>query len=159
MLSSQIDQQERKEILRNDQRVREQGSTFHAFAQADAELPGRFGAISKTQIVGANALPIYPAASAHQYDPCGPEPALGFSVEEMIPVGSDCSSQGPGPAEATTGQGVAHAAGLSALGPVVSVLPAQVTGAPVSVGVALTPTPLGGSAGASFSSRRSYRRF
>src|SRR5438034_9273690 len=103
---AQREQQERKEVLRNDLRLRQQGATFHAFAQSDAALPrGRYTSVTAENVVGAEPIIKYPAASPHQYDPCGPEPALGYSVEEMIPVG-------PGPAsEAPTGQRVAHAAG------------------------------------------------
>jgi len=55
MLSSQIDQEERRRVLENDRRVRDQqGSTFHQFAQADAQIPGRFAAFSAT-VVGSNA--------------------------------------------------------------------------------------------------------
>ena len=73
MLSSQIEQEERKRTLDNDRKVRE-GGTFLAHALADAELPrGRFNAIANAQVVGAQPIPNYPAAAAHQADPCGPE--------------------------------------------------------------------------------------
>ena len=44
---------------------------------------GRFAAMGPAQVVGATAVPQYPAAAPHHADPCGPEPALGFSVEAM----------------------------------------------------------------------------
>ena len=104
MLSNQIDQAERRAVLENDRRVREreraqeerrgtfaqdqslprQASTYNQFALADAQTPlGRFSAISNAQVVGQGAS--YPPAGAHQHDPCGPEPALGFAIEQMFP--------------------------------------------------------------------------
>jgi hypothetical protein len=84
MLSSQEEQHDRRETQRNDQLVRQQGGTMQAFAQADAATPlGRFTQVNATTVVGATAVPQYPAAAPHHADPCGPEPALGFSVEAM----------------------------------------------------------------------------
>ena len=84
MLSRQEEEQERKQVLRNDARVREQqGSTFHTFAQADADIPGRFSAVAHQIVVGADPFPNYPAAAAHQRDPCGQEPPLGYAIDAM----------------------------------------------------------------------------
>ena len=104
MLSSQIEQEERKRTLDNDRKVRE-GGTFLAHALADAELPrGRFSAIANAQVVGAQPIPNYPAAAAHQADPCGPEPALGFEIDAMPELGPSLLAtvaQAPdGPADA-----------------------------------------------------------
>ena len=76
MLSSQEEQILRKRTLENDRRVREQqGTTMHAFAQADVDIGGRYpGALGTPHIVGSTAVPIYPAAPAHQSDPVGLEP-------------------------------------------------------------------------------------
>ena len=87
MREDQIDQAERRAVLENDRRVREQqqASTFHQHAQAQtSELSGgRFAAIGAPTVTGATAIPKYPAAAAHQADPVGTEPPLGFSVDDM----------------------------------------------------------------------------
>jgi hypothetical protein len=89
MLSRQEEEQERIETLRNDQRVREQqqaqGSTFHQHAQSAANDTGggRFASLGAPTVTGATAIPKYPAAGAHQSDPVGIEPPLGFSVNDM----------------------------------------------------------------------------
>lgn len=100
MLSSQLDQLDRKEVLENDKRLREQeesrrvfaqdqslpkqATTFHQFAQADAQMPrGRFSAVDVQTVVGANPIPNYPAAAAHQRDPCGQEPPLGYRIDDL----------------------------------------------------------------------------
>jgi hypothetical protein len=105
MTTSKAEEQaERARVMLEDLR-KQQGATLHGRAQADAEVPqGRYAAINKTQIVGANALPIYPAAAAHQSDPCGPEPALGYRIDAMpelespIVASSFGEAQAPGPA-------------------------------------------------------------
>ena len=84
MLSSQEEQEERRRVLAQDARVREQqGSTFHTFAQADADIPGRFSAVAHATVVGADPIPNYPAAAAHQHDPCGLEPPIGYRIDAM----------------------------------------------------------------------------
>jgi hypothetical protein len=86
MLESQIDQAERRRVLENERKLREQqqGSTYHAHAQADLEIPGRFSALGKAHVVGTGA-PEYPAAS-HPWqgpDPVPNEPALGYSIDKV----------------------------------------------------------------------------
>jgi hypothetical protein len=44
---------------------------------------GRFSAVANAQVVGQGAS--YPAAGAHQRDPCGPEPPLGYAIDAMEP--------------------------------------------------------------------------
>jgi hypothetical protein len=84
MLSKHEEQRERRETLLNDQRVREQGSTFHQFAEADARTPrGRFSAVDAATVVGAQPTVNYPAAAAHQHDPCGQEPPTGYCTDAM----------------------------------------------------------------------------
>jgi hypothetical protein len=87
MREDQIDQAERLATLENDRKVLEQrGSTFHQHAQAQAGdlAGGRFGAATGApHVVGSQAQPRYPAAAAHQADPCGIEPPLNFSVNDM----------------------------------------------------------------------------
>jgi hypothetical protein len=140
---AQREQQLRREILRNDLLLR-QASTFHAFAQADAEVPqGRFAATNKTQVVGANALPIYPAAAPHQHDPCGPEPELGYRIDDMPELEPTREPAAQEAGEPTDMDAVGSPRN-SPLGP--PALPAQAPDAPAVA----PPTPLG--TGASFSS-------
>ena len=82
MLSKHEEQAERCEVLENDKRVREQGSTFLAHTHDDLS-GGRFAKVSPQIIVGADPITNYPAAAAHQHDPVGPEPPLGYSVDAM----------------------------------------------------------------------------
>jgi hypothetical protein len=88
MLSKQEEDQERRETLENDLRVlRERGSTYHqhGVAQADELSQGRFAATGVPSVTGATPVPSYPAAGAHQADPVGTEPPLGFSVNDLGP--------------------------------------------------------------------------
>jgi hypothetical protein len=83
MLSSQEEQAERRRVLANDQRVKEQSGTFLSHTHMDEG--GRFGQVASAQIVGADPIPRYPAAAAHQRDPCGPEQPFGYSVNDLDP--------------------------------------------------------------------------
>ena len=121
MLESQIDQQERRETLRNDLKVRQeqeerrgvfapnqslprQSSTLHQHAIADADTPrGRFSAVAAATVIGSTPTPAtaYPAASAHQRDPVPAEPSLGYAIDAMPDLEpsalSSCSAEQPGP--------------------------------------------------------------
>jgi hypothetical protein len=51
--------------------------------------------------VGADPFPNYPAAAAHQRDPCGQEPPLGYAIDAMPELGPDTSlGSGQGGADA-----------------------------------------------------------
>jgi hypothetical protein len=81
MLSSQEEQAERRRVLANDARVREQAGTF--MSHTHTEIGGRYSNVGAQTIVGQTANP-YPAASApFQCDPVPDEPSLGYSVEAM----------------------------------------------------------------------------
>jgi hypothetical protein len=84
MLSSQEEQAERRRVLANDQRVKEQTGTFLSHTNNDL-AGGRFAAVNAASVVGADPIPNYPAAAAHQRDPCGLEPPLGYSVNDLTP--------------------------------------------------------------------------
>jgi hypothetical protein len=98
MLSSQEEQREREATLRNDASVREQQKqqeqsqreqtgTFFSHTHADEITGGgRFASVSPVTVVGSTEATRYPAAAAHQADPCGPEPPLGYDVNEMAPL-------------------------------------------------------------------------
>ena len=97
--SAQEEQAERRRVFAQDQSVPRQGTTFHQHAQADADIPrGRFSAIANAQVVGATAVPNYPAASAHQADPCGTEPPLGYRIDELEPLELTTEAQATGDA-------------------------------------------------------------
>src|SRR5262249_18973412 len=86
-----ISQKERKAVLENDRLVR-QGSTFHAHAQADAELNlgGRFAQVRPTTVTGATPAAQYPRqppTSPFASDPCGPEPPLNYNIDAQEPTG------------------------------------------------------------------------
>jgi hypothetical protein len=79
--SKQEEQAERRRVM-----LEQEGATLHAFAQADAAQPrGRFAEVDATQVVAAQPVPTYPAAATPWQgpDPCGPEPPLNFSVNEL----------------------------------------------------------------------------
>jgi len=100
MLSSQEEQQERRRVFAQDQSLR--SSTFHQHALAEAETPrGRFSAIANAQVVGATAVPNYPAASAAHQIQLPDEPALGLDNPALDPgplspaQGFDLTSDAP----------------------------------------------------------------
>jgi hypothetical protein len=81
----QIEQAERRRVFAQDQSVQRQATTMHQFAQADAQTPrGRFSAVDAASVIGATAVPNYPAA-ASQRDPVPPENPLGYSIDAMEP--------------------------------------------------------------------------
>ena len=73
MLSSQEEQAERRRVLANDARVREQSGTF--FSHTHMDEGGRFAQVSNAQIVGADPIPA--ASAAHQIQ-LPDEPPLGL---------------------------------------------------------------------------------
>src|SRR5215471_21074574 len=95
MLSSQEEQEDRRRTMQNDARVREQGGTMHAHALAEAQTPrGRFSAVETTYVVGSKPTIAYPAAGAHQADPCGTEPPTGYRIDDLGPEYSLAHGQG-----------------------------------------------------------------
>jgi hypothetical protein len=120
MLSNQEDQGERRRVLANDARVREQSGTF--FSHTHMDEGGRFAQVSNAQIVGADPIPNYPAASAAHQIQLPDEPPLGFDnpALENSTVACPVEAQPGGPAEAPATTSVSpgqlsdkHAAGPS----------------------------------------------
>jgi hypothetical protein len=98
MLSKQEEQIERVGVMRNDARVREQqGSTFHQFAEADAQIPGRFSAVASSYVIGSKSdiSGAYPAAAAAHQIQLPDEPPLGLDNPALEP--SSCEAQATGP--------------------------------------------------------------
>jgi hypothetical protein len=76
---------ERKAVMENDARVREQGGTFFSHTHLDDEAVGRFAGIKPRELVGSTLIPRYPGPG--QCDPVPIEPALGIDVNAMPPCG------------------------------------------------------------------------
>jgi hypothetical protein len=77
-------QRERAELLRNDLRA----NTFAGRAQAEAdEIQGRWAQEHKATVIGAGPVQYPMAAPNWSVDPVGPEPSLGFSVDQHEAVG------------------------------------------------------------------------
>ena len=88
MLSNQEEMAERKSILENDRRVREQGgSTFLDHTHND--VGGRFAAVSNPTVVGTapNPASVYPQGPAWCADPGSQcvEPPLGYDNPALDP--------------------------------------------------------------------------
>jgi hypothetical protein len=92
MLSAQIEMEEKREVLANERRLRNPGTTFSQFAQSEAaEGRGRFTAHEQSKVVGSEPLPRYPQLPASSPwagpDLVPTEPVLGVDINEMEPVG------------------------------------------------------------------------
>jgi hypothetical protein len=91
MSPSEADEQrERREVLANDRRVREQqakGSTY--LDHHHSELGGRFSSVETETVTGrpSSQPPPLPASSPWAGpDMVPPEPPLGYAVDEMVPL-------------------------------------------------------------------------
>jgi hypothetical protein len=95
----QREQQERREYIEDERRKRQQGSTFHQHAIADAEFDrGRFTANEKVTVIGSSETPQYPQLPSGPWsgqDPVPDEPPLGFSVNDMPIEPSTVSASSP----------------------------------------------------------------
>ena len=100
MLSSQKEQAERRRVLANDARVKEQIGTFLSHTHMDEG--GRFAQVANAQIVCADPIPKYPAASAAHQIQLPDEPPLGLDnpALENSTVACSVEAQAGGPAEA-----------------------------------------------------------
>src|SRR5258708_40202925 len=96
MTNPDITQKEKRAILENDRLVRK-GTYFGvAAADADMEKGGRYAALNKPSVTGADPsvagywgarYPAQPPNSPWAKDHYPPEPPLGFSVEDQAPTG------------------------------------------------------------------------
>jgi hypothetical protein len=87
--ADEISQREKRRILAEDRQVR---STYlhHAESSVDDDRGGRFAAIEKSAtVVGASPIsyPAQPSNSPWARDPVPDEPALGYDVNQIEPVG------------------------------------------------------------------------
>jgi hypothetical protein len=82
------DQAERRSVLRNDARLRDQsrnGDTSSYINHYSPEMGGRFSNVGAATVVGTTPNP-YPAASApFQRDPVPDEPGLGYRIHDLNP--------------------------------------------------------------------------
>jgi hypothetical protein len=85
MLSRQEEDRERRQVLKNDARVRDQQGVSAYIDHQHDEMLGRFSQIGATNVIGSTAVPQYPAASAHQRDPVPIEPPLGYRIDDLNP--------------------------------------------------------------------------
>jgi hypothetical protein len=84
-----ISQNEKREVLRNDRLVR---TTYHSVAQAfiDEDRGDRFSVLEKTTVTGSSPIGRYPKLPSGPWSEGpggGPEPSLGYSINEIEPVG------------------------------------------------------------------------
>jgi hypothetical protein len=124
-------QAEREQVLRNDARVRS-GSTF--LDHTHSEEGGRF---AKPQtVIGATPTVQYPMAAPNwSVDPVGPEPSLGFSVDQHEAVGEFGEVQAS-IQELGDGEAVAQSSPLAAAD-----VPSEVPASSADVLSAPQPTP------------------
>jgi hypothetical protein len=101
MLSSQEEQRDRREVMRQDADLRkQQASTLHGFAQADAEVPrGRFTSVTAENVVGAEPTIKYPAAASPWQGPdlVGDEPPLSFDNPALEPAPAQATGEPTAP--------------------------------------------------------------
>jgi len=86
--ADEISQAIKRSVMESDRKA----SSYHAHAQADAELSlgGRFAQVRPTSVTGANAGSIYPKmpeGNPWAKDECPPEPPLGWSMEAQETTG------------------------------------------------------------------------
>jgi len=79
--SSEISQAEKRRVIQQEAELRNRGTTYNAFARADAEIDhGRFAAVNKASVVGTEAARYPKASSAHQTE-LPPEPPFGVPID------------------------------------------------------------------------------
>jgi hypothetical protein len=90
---SELSQDERRDLLQNDRDLLPK-TTLSTFAEAfaDEERGGRFKTEQPTHVIGSTPIPKYPelpASSPSHHDVVPDEPPLGFSVEQLEPLGTE----------------------------------------------------------------------
>jgi hypothetical protein len=102
------DHAERRRVLANDARVRDQsrnGDTSSYLNHYSPEMGGRFSNVGAATVVGTtpNPYPPLPENSPWRRDPVPDEPPLGYRIDSLDP------SLDPGPASAQATDDPAHA--------------------------------------------------
>jgi hypothetical protein len=90
-LSRQEEMEERREVVENERRLRNQGTTFSRFAQADADQRrGRFDEHEKATVNGSEPIVRYPQLPASSPwagpDLVPTEPSLGYRINDLNPT-------------------------------------------------------------------------
>jgi hypothetical protein len=67
---------------------RRETGTFHDHALGDVGPGGRFSRLTPTSVTAATPGPKYPAGPNWSHDPTGPEPVLGFPIDQQEAVGT-----------------------------------------------------------------------
>jgi hypothetical protein len=85
--ADEVSQRERREVMRNDRRVRE-ASTYHSIAlgSVDDERQGRYASAgNKATVIGSSPIqyPTQPANSPWHRDPVPDEPPLGYDINAL----------------------------------------------------------------------------
>ena len=91
-------QDEKRRVLANDLSLRS-GSTL--LDHVEPSPGGRFAALGAQTIVGQSPNPYPPLPDTspwHGADPVGPEPALGYRIDDLEPFGGGSISAGAGQA-------------------------------------------------------------
>ena len=91
--ADEISQTEKRRIMIEERRAK----TYHGHAMdADLEMGGRYAKVHSTTVVGSSPVsyPAQPPTSPWHHDPCPPEPPLGYSVDDVEPVG-EVHERGP----------------------------------------------------------------
>jgi len=91
--ADEISQTEKRRIMIEERRAK----TYHGHAMdADLEMGGRYARVHSTTVVGSEPVryPAQPPTSPWHHDPCPPEPPLGYSVDDVEPVG-EVHERGP----------------------------------------------------------------
>jgi hypothetical protein len=91
MTSFHEDRKDKDEYIEEERKRRQpEGSTFHQFANADAETDrGRFTVTEKSTVVGAKAVPEYPRPPTGPWsgeDLVGTEPPTGYEIDAVEPL-------------------------------------------------------------------------
>jgi hypothetical protein len=97
-------QAEKRRVLINDARVREQsrnGDTSSYIDHYSPEMGGRFSHQGAATVIGQSPVPAYPSASSPWCGPdlVGDEPPLGFDVNALEPAAGPPASPAAGPGE------------------------------------------------------------
>jgi hypothetical protein len=86
MTDDKLTQAEKRAVLEQDRQARRDNSFYgRALHDADSEMQGRFGQQAKPTVIRGG--PDYPGGAHWSRDPLGPEPSLGYSVNDLPVIG------------------------------------------------------------------------
>jgi hypothetical protein len=99
-------QTERRQVLANDLRARREGATYYKLAQAELDaVGGRFAVARPKPMITGQVPPMSNGPWSESADLAGVEPALGYSVDDMPPVGEAHEAKAPPPPSSTPSDG------------------------------------------------------